>query len=239
MLASAPSLRQRTESARRLILTGCWPVDRPVPPVRGHSEWRRQLNRQVRAIVPCSLFGLGTVTSRIFWPSALQSEPPLTPTAALPPALARLFRDWHPARQCHECVSQLDAGRTPPLSLRAGPSSRLSHATVRFLGALFESLVTLDVRVYAQAAEARVGHLRTHRGAHEVDLIVARADQSVVAIEVKLASAVNDHDVRHLRWLREEIGDRLVDAVVITTGDYAYRRPDDGIAVIPAALLGP
>jgi predicted AAA+ superfamily ATPase len=108
-----------------------------------------------------------------------------------------------------------------------------------FLGALFESLVTLDVRVYAQAAEARVGHLRTHRGAHEVDLIVARADQSVVAIEVKLASAVNDHDVRHLRWLQEEIGDRLLDAVVITTGDYAYRRPDDGIAVIPAALLGP
>jgi len=108
-----------------------------------------------------------------------------------------------------------------------------------FLGALFESLVTLDVRVYAQAAEARVGHLRTHRGAHEVDLIVARADQSVVAIEVKLASAVNDHDVRHLRWLQEEIGDRLLDAVVITTGDYAYRRQDDGIAVIPAALLGP
>jgi predicted AAA+ superfamily ATPase len=108
-----------------------------------------------------------------------------------------------------------------------------------FLGALFESLVTLDMRVYAQAAEARVGHLRTHRGAHEVDLIVARADQSVVAIEVKLASAVNDHDVRHLRWLQEEIGDRLLDAVVITTGDYAYRRPDDGIAVIPAALLGP
>ena len=108
-----------------------------------------------------------------------------------------------------------------------------------FLGALFESLVTLDVRVYAQSAEARVGHLRTHRGAHEVDLIIARADQSVVAIEVKLASAVNDHDVRHLRWLQEEIGDRLLDAVVITTGEYAYRRPDDGIAVIPAALFGP
>ena len=32
------------------------------------------------------------------------------------------------------------------------------------LGALFESLVTLSVRVYAQAAEARVGHLRTRGG---------------------------------------------------------------------------
>jgi uncharacterized protein len=65
-----------------------------------------------------------------------------------------------------------------------------------FLGALFESLVALDVRVFAQAAEATVGHLRTHRGNHEVD------------------------------------------AVVVTTGPYAYRRPD-GIAVVPAALLGP
>ena len=54
------------------------------------------------------------------------------------------------------------------------------------LGALFESLVTLSVRVYAQAAEARVGHLRTRGGRHEVDLIVERDDGKVVAIEVKL-----------------------------------------------------
>jgi hypothetical protein len=39
-------------------------------------------------------------------------------------------------------------------------------------------------------------------------------------------------------WLREQIGDDLIDALVIHTGPYAYRRPD-GIAVIPAALLGP
>ena len=41
------------------------------------------------------------------------------------------------------------------------------------LGALFESLVTLGVRTYAEAADAQVSHLRTHRGDHEVDLIVA------------------------------------------------------------------
>ena len=35
-----------------------------------------------------------------------------------------------------------------------------------------------------------------------------------------------------------ELGDELTDAIVITTGQAAYRRPD-GIAVIPAALLGP
>jgi hypothetical protein len=105
------------------------------------------------------------------------------------------------------------------------------------LGHLFESLVTLDVRVYAQAAEARVGHLRSKGGEREIDLIVERGGRAV-AIEVKLTRAVDDKDVRHLRWLEQQMGDDLLDAVVITTGPTAYRRPD-GIAVVPAALLGP
>jgi len=107
-----------------------------------------------------------------------------------------------------------------------------------FLGALFESLVTLSIRVYAQAAEARVSHLRTRGGEHEVDLIVERDDGSVVAVEVKLDQTVDARDVRHLLWLRDEIGDRLLDAFVVTTGTEAFRRRD-GIGVVPAALLGP
>ena len=106
------------------------------------------------------------------------------------------------------------------------------------LGALFESLVTLCVRTYAEAADAHVSHLRTHRGDHEVDLIVTRDDGRMVALEVKLAPIADDEDVRHLHWLREQLGNDLLDAAVITTGPAAYRRPD-GIAVIPAALLGP
>lgn len=106
------------------------------------------------------------------------------------------------------------------------------------LGQLFESLVTLDVCVYAQAAEARVGHLRGKGGRREIDLIVERDDHRVVAIEVKFARTVGDDDVKHLRWLKDQIGDDLLDAVVISTGPQAYRRRD-GIAVIPAALLGP
>lgn len=106
------------------------------------------------------------------------------------------------------------------------------------LGHLFESLVTLCVRVYAQAADARVKHLRLHGGRHEVDLIVERADQCVLGIEVKLGGSVVQDDVKHLLWLREQIGDELVDAIVVHTGPQAYRRPD-GVAVVPAALLGP
>jgi predicted AAA+ superfamily ATPase len=105
------------------------------------------------------------------------------------------------------------------------------------LGCLFESLVTIDVRVYAQAAEARVAHLRTASGDREVDLIVERDDGRIVAIEVKLSAAISDHDVRHLKWLKDRLGDDVLDMIVITTGSYAFRRPD-GIAIVPAALLG-
>jgi predicted AAA+ superfamily ATPase len=107
-----------------------------------------------------------------------------------------------------------------------------------FLGALFESLVALNLRVYSQAAEADVRHLRTQRGEHEVDFLVVGPDDGVVAVEVKLSATVAENDVKHLHWLRGRIGDQLLDAMLITTGTEAYRR-DDGLAVVPAALLGP
>lgn len=106
------------------------------------------------------------------------------------------------------------------------------------LGRLFESLVTLSVRVFAQACEARVWHFRQHGGQREIDLIVERADQRVLALEIKLGAEVTDTDVRHLTWLHQQLGTELLDAAVIHTGHQAYRRRD-GIAVIPAALLGP
>jgi predicted AAA+ superfamily ATPase len=106
------------------------------------------------------------------------------------------------------------------------------------LGGLFESLATLTVRVFAQASEASVHHLRTYGGRHEVDLIIERGDGRVLAVEVKLASAVDDDDVAHLHWLGDQIGDRLLDKVVLCTGPAAYRR-SDGVAVVPLALLGP
>lgn len=106
------------------------------------------------------------------------------------------------------------------------------------LGRFFESLVALNLRVYAQAAEASVYHLRTPNGDHEVDFIVERDDHRVVAFEVKLSASVDEQDVTHLHWLRRQLGDDLIDAAVIYTGRYAYRR-GDGILVIPAAVLGP
>jgi len=93
------------------------------------------------------------------------------------------------------------------------------------------------VRVYAQAAEASVRHLREKDGRHEIDLIVERADQRVLAIETKLSASVDDDDVKHLLWLKERLGDEVLDTVIVTTGTQAYRRAD-GVAVVPGVLLG-
>jgi predicted AAA+ superfamily ATPase len=105
------------------------------------------------------------------------------------------------------------------------------------LGGLFESLSALSIRTFAQSADARTCHLRTQGGRHEIDFIVERGG-GVLALEVKLSGTVDDRDVRHLTWLRDKLGDDLIDAAVLTTGTDAYRRRD-GIAVIPLGLLGP
>lgn len=123
--------------------------------------------------------------------------------------------------------------------LNTAESALLSGARGRteLFGRLFESLATLTVRAAGAACEARTHHLRTRGGDHEVDLLLERHDGAVVAFEVKLARTVDDADARHLHWLGEQIGDRLRDKVVLTTGSMAYRRRD-GVAVVPLALLG-
>lgn len=122
--------------------------------------------------------------------------------------------------------------------LLIGEGETISTSSGTWLGALFESLATQSTRVYADGIGARVGHLRTKNGDHEVDLIVEADDLRCVALEVKAGDTVRDDDVRHLLWLRRQLGDRIGDSVVLHAGPHACRRPD-GVAVVPLALLGP
>jgi hypothetical protein len=125
-------------------------------------------------------------------------------------------------------ASQLLTGASPSTSIPRDGT---------FLGGLFESLAALSVRTLAQGCDARVSHVRTKGGRHEIEFIV-ETDGGIVAIEVKLSAAVNDTHLTHLHWLRDELGDDCIDTVVLNTGPEAYRRPD-GVAVVPLALLVP
>ena len=124
---------------------------------------------------------------------------------------------------------------TSPASLIRGDGPTGYDGT--FLGALFESLVVQTVRVLAESLGAKAYHMRLQGGDREVDVIVERSDLRVVAIEAKVSPMIRPADVAHLNWLDELLPGRLLDKVVINTGDRAYRRPD-GVAVVPLALLG-
>jgi len=104
-------------------------------------------------------------------------------------------------------------------------------------GQLFESLITRDLRVYAQPADACVCHMRTWNDDREVDLIIEHVD-GIIAVEVKAAALVRPRNTRHLRWLKDRLGPAMLDAMVIYAGAEAYR-DDDDIAIVPAGLLGP
>ncbi|AKU14881.1 ATP-binding protein [Luteipulveratus mongoliensis] len=123
-------------------------------------------------------------------------------------------------------------------SLLEGHGTPLGPQAGSMLGRLFESLATLCLRVPAQAADATVGHLRTRNGDREIDLVVIRDDGKVLAIEIKLASTITDQDTKHLRWLTEQLGERVLDTIIVNTGTSAYRRRD-GIGVVPLGLIAP
>ena len=104
------------------------------------------------------------------------------------------------------------------------------------IGRLFESLIHLSLRTYAGVNQAALFFAKTYRGDHEVDFILQK-EARIIACEVKFSPTADASDGRHLRWLMDKVGSDCQDAMIITTGHVAYRR-EDGIAVIPAALLG-
>ncbi len=87
-------------------------------------------------------------------------------------------------------------------ALRATPERLLGD--VKLLGFLFESLVVRDLRVYAQAADARVLHYRDSNGL-EVDAIVEAADGRWAAFEVKLGVGQVDQGAASLKRFAEQI----------------------------------
>lgn len=130
----------------------------------------------------------------------------------------------------------------PSLAVAAldGSPDRLL-ADLRTLGFLFESLVVRDLRVYAQANDARVYQFRD-AGGLEVDAIVETRSGSWLAFEVKLGHGQIDLAAETLTRFAAKVDSESSGAPVllgvITATGYAYRR-SDGVAVIPIGALGP
>jgi len=123
-------------------------------------------------------------------------------------------------------------------ALRSTPERLLKD--LNLFGLLFESMVIRDLRVYAQASDAKVLHYRDNTGL-EVDAIVETADGRWAAYEIKLGTGHIDAAAASLLKFAERVdsskcGTPALLGVIVGTG-YGYMRKD-GVAVIPVGGLG-
>lgn len=102
-------------------------------------------------------------------------------------------------------------------------------------GFFFESLVTRDLRVYADLLDAEVYYYRDSSGL-EVDLILELPDGRWAGIEVKLGENELDKASVNLFKLANIAETKPEFLMVVTNGQMAYQRPD-GIYVVPLGCL--
>jgi len=66
--------------------------------------------------------------------------------------------------------------------------------------------------------------------------VLERDDGQVIAVEIKAGTRVSGDDLRGLRLLKDRLGSRLEEAIVLYTGDYAYRT-DGWVQITPLSQL--
>ena len=123
-------------------------------------------------------------------------------------------------------------------ALGANKKSLLSD--LKFTGFLFESLATHELRVYAQANDAKVFHYRDSSSL-EVDAIVQKYSGEYAAFEIKLGTGQIDVAAANLSKFAAVIDTTKTQAPqslnIITGTGISYTRAD-GINVISLASLG-
>jgi predicted AAA+ superfamily ATPase len=121
-----------------------------------------------------------------------------------------------------------------------GLSSSKLLSDLEYLGLLFESLVLHDLRIYAEAAGAKLYHYRDSNGI-EADAIIEFRSGDWGAFEIKLGVGAVDEAAKSLIALADNIDYEKVPralALTVITGDGFAHRRDDGVTVVPFPVLG-
>lgn len=125
-------------------------------------------------------------------------------------------------------------------ALGLGPADLIGDLNT--MGFLFETLCVRDLRVFAEALNGNVYHYRDKSGL-ECDAVVHLRNGQYGLIEIKLGgeSLIND-GAETLNLLANQIDTTRMAApalkmILTATGEYAYRRPADGIYVVPIGCL--
>ena len=110
---------------------------------------------------------------------------------------------------------------------------------LNFTGFIFENMCMRDLKIYADAIDARLSYYRD-KNDFEVDCILETADGKWGAIEVKLGAGEIPTAVENLNKFKERVDtDKYGEPsflMVLTGADYSYKR-DDGIYVVSIGTL--
>lgn len=125
-------------------------------------------------------------------------------------------------------------------ALGLGPKDLMNDLNT--FGLLFETLAVRDLRVYTDSLSGTVYHYRDKSNL-ECDAVVHLENGKYGLIEIKLGGAkLIDEGAEHLVTLKDKIDTAIMKSpsflmVLTGIGQYAYRRPEDGVLVVPIGCL--
>ena len=125
-------------------------------------------------------------------------------------------------------------------ALGLGPNDLINDLNT--FGLIFETLAVRDLRVYAESLNGKVYHYRDKNNL-ECDAVVHLRNGSYGLIEIKIGGSelVND-GAESLKTLSDTIDTTKMKKpsflmVLTGIGEYAYKRPEDGVLVVPIGCL--
>ena len=125
-------------------------------------------------------------------------------------------------------------------ALGLGPKDLIND--METFGLIFETLAVRDLRVYAESLDGKVYHYRD-KNKLECDAVVHLRNGFYGLIEIKIGGAdLINGGAANLKSLSDKIDTTKMKKpsflmVLTGVGDYAYKRPEDGVLVVPIGCL--
>ena len=127
-------------------------------------------------------------------------------------------------------------------ALGMGPKDLIND--METFGFIFEALAIRDLRVYADALDGKVYHYRDKNNL-ECDAVIHLRNGSYGLVEVKIGGAeLIKEGAESLKTLSSKIDSTRMKTpsfmmVLTGIGNFAYKRPEDGVLVVPIGCLKP
>lgn len=127
-------------------------------------------------------------------------------------------------------------------ALGMGPKDLINDMAT--FGFIFEALAIRDLRVYADALDGKVYHYRDKNNL-ECDAVIHLRNGSYGLVEVKIGGTEPIREgAESLKTLSSKIDSTRMKApsfmmVLTGIGNFAYKRPEDGVLVVPIGCLKP